>query len=362
MKLTRKILALALAALLCAPLPGCAGNTYKKYSASFFGTFDTVIEVMGYARTEKEFDAWEQKAEARFRQLHQLYDQYNDYPGVANVKTINDNAGKAPVTVDKDLFEMIKTSRDWCVNSPDKINIAMGAVLQLWHNYRDAGIADPANAQLPPMEDLKKAAQHTDIRQVILDEANRTVYLEDPLMALDVGSVAKGYATELVAQELEAAGWSSFILSSGGNVRAGGSPLDGKRTKWGVGITDPRNPTGGTADDTSLDTVFGIDMSVTTAGDYQRAYVVGGKAYNHIIDPDTLMSGTRFRAVTVVTKDSGYADFLDTLLFLMPYEEGLAYVDTLPGVEALWVFPDDSVKVTEGLKPMLKKLGGATSK
>ena len=128
-------------------------------------------------------------------------------------------------------------------------------------------LADPANAKVPPMDELRKAAEHTNLHKLILDEANQTAYLDDPDMALDVGSVAKGYATEIVAKELEAAGWNSFILSSGGNVRAGGSPLDGKRTKWGVGITDPSNPEAGTSDEATLDTVFCTNMSVTTAGD-----------------------------------------------------------------------------------------------
>ncbi len=356
-----RFIALLVAALLCVPLAGCGSNAYKKYSAEFFNTFDTVIQVMGYTKTEKEFDAWVQRAQDRFVELNRLYDQYNDYEGVNTVKTINDNAGKAPVLVHPDLFAMLKTSRDWCQNSPAGINIAMGSVLKIWHDYRDAGLNDPANAKLPPMDELRAAAGHTDLNKLILDEANQTVFLEDPEMALDVGSVAKGYATEIVARELEAAGWNSFIISSGGNVRVGGSPLDGKRSKWGVGITDPSKPDAGTSDEVTLDTVFCTNQSVTTAGDYQRFYIVDGKAYNHIIDPETLMSATRFRAVSVVTPDSGYADFLDTLLFILPYEDGLAYVKTLPGVEALWVFPDGTVQVTEGLKPMLKKIGGATN-
>lgn len=357
-----KFIALIVAALLCAPLAGCGSNPYQKYSTEFFGTFDTVIQVMGYAKSQKEFDAWEQKAEDRFRQLDKLYDGYNNYDGVNNVKTINDNAGKAPVHVDPDLFSLLKSSRDWCLKSPGVTNIAMGAPLQIWHNYREAGLNDPANAKLPPMDELQKAAQHTDIHKLTLDEANQTAYLDDPDMRLDVGATAKGYATEIVAKELEAAGWNSFIISSGGNVRASGAPMDPKRSKWGVGITNPDNPNGGASDEATLDTVFCTNMSVVTSGDYQRFYVVDGKPYNHIIDPATLTSATRFRSVTVVTKDSGYADFLSTTLFILPYEDGLRYIQSLGDAQAMWVFPDGTIQVTDGLKPMLKKLGGATSK
>lgn len=108
----------------------------------------------------------------------------------------------------------------------------MGSVLSIWHEYREAGLDDPENAKLPPMEALQAAAQHMNIDDLILDEAAQTVYFADPEMKLDVGAVAKGYATEIVSQMLLAGDMPSFIISAGGNVRMGNPPADG-RTKWG---------------------------------------------------------------------------------------------------------------------------------
>lgn len=104
----------------------------------------------------------------------------------------------------------------------------MGSVLSIWHEYREAGLDDPDNAKLPPMEDLQAAAQHMDINNLILDAENQTVYFADPEMKLDVGAVAKGYATELVAQTLLASDMPSFIISAGGNVRMGNPRQTGR--------------------------------------------------------------------------------------------------------------------------------------
>lgn len=80
------------------------------------------------------------------------------------------------------------------------MNIAMGSVLSIWHDYREAGSEDPDSAELPPMDELERAAEHTDIHNIVIDEEASTVYLTDPDMSLDVGSIGKGYAVQKVAE------------------------------------------------------------------------------------------------------------------------------------------------------------------
>ncbi len=341
---------------------GCKGEpAYQKYSTEFMDTFDTVIQVMGYSKSQAEFDQWAEKAQARFVELNKLYDMYNDYEGVNNIKTINDNAGKQPVKVGADILSLLAFCKQWQAKSPEAINIALGAMLNIWHDYRQAGLDHPEEASLPPMDQLQQAAAHSNIDDVVIDETAGTVFLRDPDMMLDVGSAAKGYATELVAQELSSQGWQSFVINSGGNVRAVGVKMDGKNSKWGVGITDPDNPGDAVTSAKLLDTAFVAGLSVTTAGDYQRYYTVGGTRYHHIIDPKTLMPATSCRAITVVAESSAVADFVDTVLFILPYEEGLAYIQGIGGIEAMWVLPDGTVKATDGMEAMLKNLGGATA-
>ncbi|MGB4439512.1 MAG: FAD:protein FMN transferase [Sedimentibacter sp.] len=333
-------------------------KVYEKYSSTFLDTFDTVTQVVGYTETEEEFNGYAEKIHDRMLKLHKLYDKYNDYEGINNIKTINDNAGVQPVKVDKDIIDLIIFAKDMYENVGKQTNIAMGSVLEIWHDYRDEAEADPANAKIPPMDILLAANEHTDLNKVMVDVENSTVYLDDPLMSLDVGAVAKGYATEVVCQEIINEGFTSGIISAGGNIRTFGKPLDGIRNKWGVGIQNPDSVIGN-SEESVLETIFTNDTSVVTSGDYQRFYMVGDKIIHHLIDPKTLMPGDYFRAVSILAENSGEADFLSTTVFLLPYEEGKDLVESLDGVEALWIFKDGTIEVTDGMKEIMKSYGAS---
>src|SRR5690606_14764255 len=109
----------------------------------------------------------------------------------------NDNAGVKPVVVDQRIIDLILFARQWNEQTGTQTNIAMGSVLRIWEDYREEGMLDPLNAKLPPMDVLRKVAAHTDMNQIIVDEVHHTVYVQDSEMSLNVGAIAKGYATEL---------------------------------------------------------------------------------------------------------------------------------------------------------------------
>ena len=221
------------------------------------------------------------------------------------------------------------------------MNIAMGSVLSLWHDYRALGKDNPAEASLPPMEKLKEASLHCDIEKMVIDEENSTVTLTDPLMKLDVGAIAKGYAVECVAGMLEEKGVTGYVLNVGGNVRTIGTKGDG--TPWTVGI---ENPDGG--DYLAYLKLSG--QSLVTSGSYQRYYYVDGKPYHHIIHPGTLMPSEGFLSVSVVCKDSGLADALSTTLFCLSLEEGIALVEKFPDAQAMWVDEDGVMSYSSAWK------------
>lgn len=350
----RKLAGWMAALLLWAALVPCAAAESKRYETSFLDVFDTFSQVVVYADTQEAAQEILQTVHDELKVYHRLFDIYQAYEGVNNLYTVNQNAGIAPVAVEQPLYDLLTFGKEIYAQTGGKTNIALGSVLSIWHEYREAGLDDPDNAKLPPMEDLQAAAQHMDINNLILDAENRTVYFADPEMKLDVGAVAKGYATELVAQTLLASDMPSFIISAGGNVRMGNPPADG-RAKWGVGIQDPDGAVLGLSD--IVETLYLTGCSVVTSGDYQRYYVVDGQRYHHLIDPDTLMPDTDFRSVSIITEDSGYADLLSTAAFLMPYEESRAFIDSLDGVEAIWLFPDGSKKMTFGAMNVAKSCG-----
>jgi thiamine biosynthesis lipoprotein len=337
---------------------GASDAPYEKYSYEFFGTFDTIIQISGYTQSQREFDKYSSYAYKRFNELHKLYDNYETYDGINNIKTINDNAGIKPVKVDAPIIDLIAFCSRAGANLSDKTDISIGAVLQVWHNYREAGLDDPENAALPTLDELRAADAYTGMNNITVDTQAGTVYLNAGTK-LDLGAVAKGYATEIIANELYDMGFKSFLIASGGNVKAVGSPMDEERPYWSIGLQNPFYFEDQENNGNLIDIAYAADISVVTSGDYQRFYEVDGVKYHHLIDPVTLFPAGNFSAVTIFTPSSAIADFLSTAMFLSSYEEGRELIESLEGVEACWIFPDGEILATDGAKAMLKNLGGA---
>jgi FAD:protein FMN transferase len=356
----RRILIAALATLVVAAaltliLTLTRGVQLTRYKASFFDVFDTYSEVVVYAKDETSAQTTLDRIHEDLLAYHQLYDIYNAYDGQNNLKTVNDQAGIAPVSVDQRIIDLLLFAKEMEVKTDGRMNIAMGSVLRIWHDYRTAGTDDPANAALPSLADLQAAALHTDINSVLVDADAKTVYLKDSDMSLDVGAIAKGYAVERVAQDLIADGVTSALLSIGGNVRSIGKRGDG--TSWRVNVQNPDL----TSQDQSIATVDLNDLSLVTSGSYQRYYTVDGKQYHHIIDPDTLYPAAYTWAVTVVTTDSGLADALSTALYTLSIEQGKALLTNFPGVEALWVTLDGELVRTDGFSDLAAEETASTT-
>ena len=146
---------------------------------------------VGYTHTGEDFDRYSEEMHELLLYYNQLFDRYNSYEGMNNVKTINDNAGIAPVKVDEPLIDLLEQCVEWEEQSQGAVNVCMGSVLEIWHEYRERYIGTE-NGELPPMEELEAAAQHTDINSLVIDREAGTVYLTDPEASLDLGAVAKG--------------------------------------------------------------------------------------------------------------------------------------------------------------------------
>lgn len=347
----KKIVALLMVIICLVNLTACSTDSDKKrFDAQFLVLFNTVTKIVGYADSKEEFSEYAKMIYDELKVYHELYDIYNNYEGINNIKTINDNAGKSPVKVDKKIIDLLLFGKEAYIETNGKVNIAFGAVLKEWHDYREYGLNNPEEAKLPDMDVLKEKSQHTDINKVIIDEENSTVYLEDPEMTLDVGAIAKGYATEQVCKYVYQQGFKNGMISVGGNVRTIGEKF-GKENSWNVGIQNPDSE----SEQENLYILDLIDKSLVTSGDYERYYIVDGAKYHHIIDADTLMPSSYFTSVSIICKDSGEADKLSTAIFSMPYEEGLTYIESLADTEALWVFKDGTMKYSSGFSDYIHK-------
>lgn len=338
-QITCLVLALLLFLTGCAP---AAQEQSKQYTATFLDLFDTVTTVVGVTEDKATFEAQAAAIRDALKRYHQLFDIYHEYDGIQNLKTVNDRAGQSPVQVDPEIIRLLKDCKEYYTLTGGRVNVAMGSVLQLWHEARNNSINAPSSAYLPDMQELQEAAKHTGMDAVIIDEAASTVYISDPLTRLDVGAIAKGWAAQQVAKTAP----SGYLLSVGGNVCATG-PKKADGTPWVIGVTDPKDPS------KNIHTIYVTGGNVVTSGDYQRSFTVNGKAYHHIIDPDTLMPSEYWSSVTVVCEDSGLADALSTALFLLPLEEGKALVEKL-SAQALWIDAAGNEHMTPGFQANLR--------
>ena len=345
------IIAILLSAVLLslAAFSSCSFSKMRQFSHTDVTVFDTQTVILGFEETEEEFQKRAEEIMESLGRYHKLYDIYYSYEGVNNLKTVNDNAGVAPVKVEREIIDLLLYSKEMYELTDTMTNVAMGAVLRLWHQCREEGLKSPEAARLPEREELLAAAEHCDIEKVIIDEEEGTVFLSDGEMSLDVGAVAKGFAVEAVARRLESEGLSGYALSVGGNVRCIGKKATGE--KWEIGVQNPDM----LSDKAYFTKVYLERESLVTSGTYQRFYTVEGKTYHHIIHPETLMPKDTYASVSVIAPHSGMADALSTALFNMSIDEGLALAESLSGVEAAWVYPDGDVRTTKGFDDFEKK-------
>jgi thiamine biosynthesis lipoprotein len=324
-------------------------ETYKNTNLDA-GIFDTTYAYQEAPKTDQSASNYQYSLD-QLKEYSDLYDIYNNYDGINNLKTINDNAGIAPVKVDQKIIDMLTLAKQFYTYSDGEFDITMGSVLNIWHTYREAGITlneQGQNAPVPTLAELQAVQDQHGWDKVIIDDDADTVFITDANVSLDVGGIAKGYAAEQVSADLESKGIGGGYLNVGRNIRLLGSKIDG--SAWRIGITDPSSATG--------DSLVALDVapsySVVTSGDYERYYTgEDGVRYSHIIDPQTLFPATYYHSVTIVGDDSGVCDCLSTTLFTMTIADGKKVIDAYESatgktVSVVWIMDPDKTQGESG--------------
>lgn len=343
-------------------LTGCQPK-YEYYTHNIVGPFDTITTYITYAKSEEDFEEQCQFIEEKLNYYDHLFDRYSSYDDMNNVYTINENAGKQAIKVDKPLIDLLELSIQRSKDISSKVNVAFGSVIEIWHNYREQAEANNGIGKVPSKEELQEASQHTNLNNIVIDKDKSTVYMKDNLASLDLGATAKGYAVELVKQDLIEMGVEDFLLSGGGNVAShgvrkikkdGDMILEDCRERFCVSLQSPGDGNYAESAKRNNDSEGILVVqgeSIVTSGDYQRFYKdKNGIRYHHLIDPDTLYPTVNFRSVSIITEDSGLADFLSSAVFLMSYEDGLKLINSLDDVEAIWMLENGKIKYSDGLK------------
>lgn len=306
------------------------GGEIKKKSRTFFedyfnAGYSTVYDYSG--SPEGDFELLCDRINEKLAHYHRLFDIYNEYEGIINLATLNRTAGEGKMTVDPEICELLSFAKRMHGLTGGKVNVAMGSVLSLWHDARTEGTS------LPDADALLAAAEHTDIENVVIDTAASTVEILDRKTQIDVGAVAKGYASEKICEFIKSQGLSGYAIDIGGNLCVVGTKPDGSGVISGI-----LSPSGAAVNPIPL-----ANSALVTSGVYQRFYTVGGIDYHHIINPDTLMPDGRYWSLTVHTASGAVADALSTAFFNMSEDEIRAALPSFSGTEVTVIYPDGSI-------------------
>lgn len=311
--------------LLC--LCGCSLNGVQKYNMFYM---DTYIEIKLYDTNKKEATNVFKEVDNIFKEYHELSDRYNEYDNVINVYYLNNKLDQyKEIEIFPKLSDLISFGKEKYNETEGYINIALGNVIDVWKKYREEAKA------IPTLNELMECGSININDFTIKDN----IYKKTSNVKLDLGGYAKGYAVEEVSKYLEEKGYDKYLINAGGNVKVGKKY---KLDKYTIGLEEPFNTSN------IYKKVYVERNSIVTSGSYQRYYEYEGVNYNHIINPKTLFPENYTKSVTVITRDSSYADILSTFLFLIPIEDGLNLVNETLGVEAIWYVNDDEIYYSEG--------------
>ena len=277
--------------------------------------------------------------ERGFAEIHRLEQILSTWIPESELSQINAAAGQRAVTASPETIELLEHSLEMARLTEGGFNIAVGPAVEAWNVSRER--------RIPTHEELDATRPLMDLSAIQIDREAGTVYLARSGMQVDIGGIGKGYAADFAARVMREAGASAGVVAISGDMKTFGRLPDGQRFMFG--IQHPRKENGITIGQLELE-----NEAVSTAGDYQRYFEKDGIRYHHILDPQTLQPARLSQSVTVVAKTGVRADGLDTGIFVMGPEKGMALIERLPGVEGVIIGADGIVSVSSGLQDRLQ--------
>ncbi|WP_144299295.1 FAD:protein FMN transferase [Berryella intestinalis] len=250
----------------------------------------------------------------------------------SDVFAIN-HADGMPVTVHEETADVLAKALGYSAASQGMFDVTIGSVTELWDFKK--GIS-------PDQDALEAALPHVDWRTVGID--GLTVTLTDPDAKIDLGAIAKGYATDDIVGMLVRGGCESALVNMGGNAFALGSKPSGD--PWSIGIQDPNSVRG-----TVLATIPAANLSAVTSGINERSFEENGVLRHHILDPHTGMPfETELASATILSGKSVDGDACSTIAFLLGADLGERFAREHAGASALFVDRNGRSSASRGLE------------
>ncbi len=316
---------------------GGSGTELTAFAHRPEGVMSTQCSLTAVARADQREHARKalSEAEAALRDIEGRMSAY-----IARTELANFNAAKAGVKCPLSplTMEVLRTSREVHLASGGAFDITVFPLVKLW---KQAG----KDNRLPVAQEVVDARNASTWDQIeLLDSA---AVKRTDTACVDLGGIAKGFAADRAAAVMMALGMRGGVVDIGGNIRVfgvapGGSP-------WPVDIQDPFY------EDKIIATLSLSDAAVCTSAHYNRFSMINGKAYSHIIDPNTGWPTGAVASVTVVAPTAMLADAWSTALSVLG-PPGLDRIGGKTGVEAMLITGTAgrwSVQMTPGFEKLL---------
>jgi thiamine biosynthesis lipoprotein len=319
-------------------LSGCHADDPRQSAAS-----PAIVERSRVSMgSEVHLTAWtadEPDALAAFEAAFDEFDRLDALMSVwkpdSEIERLNAAAGEKAVPISRDVLDVLGMARQASEWTAGKFDVTFGVLSGLWKFDHDL------DGNIPPRAEVQARLPLIDYQKLDVDVAKRTAFLRQKGMRVHLGGIGKGYAVDRAAAILRGRGFNDFMIQSGGDMYVAGQRGD---RPWRSGIQDPRGPGG-----TSFAAMDLTDSAITTSGDYERFFMKDGHRYHHIIDPDTGEPALGSRSVTIVARTATLADALDTGIFILGPEKGMALIERLNGIEGVIVTSSNNVLVSSGL-------------
>jgi FAD:protein FMN transferase len=316
----------------CAGFPTQSEPIVVKRVQMQMGTLVTITAIAGNEAVAQA------AATAGFAEIRRLEELLSTWISTSELSRVNAAAGVKPVHVSTETLTVVQRAMQAAEMTDGGFNIAIGPAVEAW-NVND-GQRIPTESELDALRPL------VDLQAVHVDVREQMIFLEKAGMRIDVGGIGKGYAADQAVDALRRAGAIAGVVALSGDIKTFGR-LPGER-KFPVGIQHPRK---------QREVLAVIDLeneAISTAGDYERFFERDGVRYHHILDPKTLLPARNCQSVTVIAKEGVWADGLDTGIFVMGPERGMALVEQLPDVEAIIIDQGGRMLVSSGLKQRIR--------
>jgi thiamine biosynthesis lipoprotein len=282
---------------------------------------DTAVRIAVYDPTLSRDDA-ENAIMRAFRMMESVEAKVSAHIPGNEISKLNAGAGGAFQTISDETALLFQTSRVVADETGGAFDVTIGPVKDLWP-------FDTESPSVPDSTAIRERLSLVDYRRIELSD--HQACLARPGMGVDFGGIGKGLNVDLAVKVLQEAGVRSGIVDAGGNLRIFGKHP--QNTHWRIGVKHPR------PDKNSLYAVIETDsVSISTSGDYERFFMVGGQRYHHILDPKTGYPARGCVSVTIITESAMVADAYSTAVFVLGPTEGMKLIERLPELEGMIIF------------------------